>query len=228
MSFRWQISKKLFCRQFNLGSYDEKISLFLADCLAAGLAWLRRQPAGCYPKSIGPISLCRLNIDGPAEVVGGQLVRLIADIEPAESPFWIVLKPVNLDYEQVDNGQRLIFAVACEPPDDLIVMLLAQRVVNDRIVTRQLFAESQSNRSTDLPSPVDPGEPLPVDPPLTDLPIYQAVLAAWNSIPSQSAKAKSNRVADNFANTAKLCAIGELTAIPDIWGIAGGQTMLRR
>ena len=159
-----------------------------------------------------------LNIDGPAEVSAGQLVRLIADIEPAESPFWIVLKPVNLDYEQVDNGQRLIFAVACEPPDDLIVMLLAQRVVNDRIVTRQLIRRIPVKSGTDLPSPVDPGEPLPVDPPLTDLPMYQAVLAAWKSIPSQSAKAKSNRVADNFANTAKLCAIGELTAIPDIWG----------
>lgn len=80
-----------------------------------------------------------LGIDGPFDANPGQLVRLTADIEPAESPFWIVLSPMDLDYEQVEDGKRLLFSTGCRANQEIVVLLLAQRIdEGGRIVTRQL------------------------------------------------------------------------------------------
>ena len=64
-----------------------------------------------------------LNIDGPLEARPGQLVQLRAEITESETPFWIVLNPIDLQYEQVENGRRLIFATGCQPSSSVVVML---------------------------------------------------------------------------------------------------------
>ena len=53
-----------------------------------------------------------LGIDGPFEVEPGELVRLKAAIDESESPFWIVLKPDDLQYEQIEHGNGLILRQA--------------------------------------------------------------------------------------------------------------------
>ena len=55
-----------------------------------------------------------LQIEGPHEVEPGQLVRLSANTLDNETPFWIVLEPINLDYESVDGGKRLLFSSGCQ------------------------------------------------------------------------------------------------------------------
>ena len=50
-----------------------------------------------------------LQIEGPHEAKPGTLVRLSANTVAEETPFWIVLEPIELDYEQVQDGNVCCF-----------------------------------------------------------------------------------------------------------------------
>ena len=176
-----------------------------------------------------------LNIDGPLEIQAGQLVRLNAEIAPEESPFWIVLNPSDLDYEQVDQGRRLIFSVGCQPTREVVVLLLAQQVIDGRIVTRQLRRRMKVEdfRGGPLPNPIDPNpiaDPKPTpdpnptpkpnpdpSPDLTKLRIYAAVADAWKNILNPTAQAKSPQIADRFDAIAELCDEGRIATPRDVW-----------
>lgn len=162
----------------------------------------------------------RLNIEGPQTVVAGQLVRLTAQLEPNESPFWIVLDPVDLDYEQIEDGQRLVFAVGCQQRTAIVVLLLAQRVEENRIVTRQLRRRIEIQDDDKIPGPDDPvtppiTEPTPAKPP-TDSPLFRVVLESWTQIPSVEAKAFAPAVAANFDAIADQCESGSLADVRQI------------
>ncbi len=166
-----------------------------------------------------------LNIGGPLEIQAGQLVRLNAEIAPEESPFWIVLTPSDLDYEQVDQGRRLIFSVGCQPTSEVVVLLLAQQVIDGRIVTRQLRRRMtvESPDGTLPPDPIRPDpQPTPTpnpdpSPDLTKLRIYTSVVTAWRNILNPAARAKSAQVADRFDAIARLCEGGKITTPRDVW-----------
>ncbi|MDB4766370.1 hypothetical protein OAG71_01645 [bacterium] len=166
-------------------------------------------------------SIAALSIDGPYEALSGQLVRLEAQTIPGETPFWIVLEPTSMDYEQVDGGQRLIFAAPCDSVSSITVMLLAQQVREGRIVTRQLRRSITLNNKTD-PPPLSPPSPKPDNPEgdfgdLKQSPVYEAVSQAWPNIRTDAAKSLSNRVVENLALTAKSCEEGRLSKLSEIW-----------
>ncbi len=153
-----------------------------------------------------------LQINGPKEVSPGQLIRLDAQLQPEESPFWIVLSPTDLDYEQVDEGRRLIFAVDCEQTKPITILLLAQQVRNERIVTRQV-RRTLSVRKSQPGQSSDPN----LDEDFKESPLFDLVTKAWESIDSQVAKDKTASIADNFKMVAGRCEDGSLRETPQIW-----------
>jgi hypothetical protein len=170
-----------------------------------------------------------LQIKGPKEVAPGQLVRLDAKLEPEETPFWIVLAPTDLDYEQVADGRRLIFAVDCRPSKSITVLLLAQQVLDDRIVTRQIRSTIQiKDDQAKEPDKEEPDTPDTQPEDFKKSPLYASVFDAWETISSSSAKAKAGLVAANFDLIADRCESGKLSAIPEIWKqlSAANQTTL--
>lgn len=157
-----------------------------------------------------------LQIRGPREVHPGQLVRLEASLQPNESPFWIVLTPVDLDYEQTDGGKRLIFAVGCEPSETITLLLLAQQVDDGRIVTRQI------RRTLKVTDPSNPGDEQPEpdqQPDWSRSPLYQPVLTARNAISSEAARGQADLVANNFEMVADLCQSGSISERAKIWSL---------
>jgi hypothetical protein len=155
--------------------------------------------------------------------VPGQLVRLTAETEPAESPLWIVLKPNALDYELTDNGQKLIFAVNAKTNDPIVILLLAQQVKEGRIVTRQL------RRQISVVGGTKPVDPIVIDPPIkkppVDSPAKQPIesdpifLAVTNAMSKIDPAAKSNAalVAANFQKVSDDCESGKFGDVAAIW-----------
>jgi len=167
----------------------------------------------------GQTQIDSLNIQGPLQVSPGELVRLVAEIQPEESPFWIVLKPNDLDHEQIDGGRRLIFAVDCQATESIVVMLLAQQVKDGRIVTRQLRRQIKVTAgSPDDSNPDSPAVPNPVTPkqPVDD-PIFQIIVTAFSKVTDPVARSKAHLVAANFALVAKQCESGQIGDLPAIW-----------
>lgn len=157
-----------------------------------------------------------LQIDGPHEVSTGQLVRLRSQLGPAESPFWIVLQPTDLDYEQVNGGSQLIFAANCSQQKPITILLLAQSVVKGRIVTRQLRRTITVKGKV---SPIDGGKQ-PVPKPNLDFvksPLFATVQTAWQKIGAEAARRKTNAVATNFETIAAACRSGSIESVPMIW-----------
>lgn len=153
-----------------------------------------------------------LEIKGPHEVRPGELIRLVANTGPKETPFWIVLDPIALDYEQVDQGKRLIFSATCKTDQTITVMLLAQQVRDGRIITRQL------RRTVHVGNPAFP--PAPPDPTLDDLeksPLYGAVLEAWPLIITDAGKALSPKVVENLKQIADMCLEGKFPEAHMVW-----------
>ena len=159
-----------------------------------------------------------INIGGPLKVRPGQLVRLIAEIEPEESPFWLVLSPSNLDFEQIENGKRLIFAAPLEEQNSIVVMLLAQQVKDGKILTKQLIRRIDYDLDG---SPVPPNRPLPnpqpVDQTLRKLEMYRVVGEAWQLMQSTGARGKGAEIAVGFRTTAKRCEAGDYSRPDQIW-----------
>ena len=162
-----------------------------------------------------------LEIKGPHEAGPGELIRLIANTSTDETPFWIVLDPITLDYEQVDQGKRLIFSAPCKTNETITVMLLAQQMRDGKIVTRQL------RRSLYIGNPVPSPPPIPnPKPPNDDLgksPLYNAVLRAWPSIATDAGKALSPKVAENLNQIATKCAEGKISEVHMIWDLLSEQ-----
>jgi hypothetical protein len=175
-----------------------------------------------------------LEISGPAEAKMGELTRLIAEVEPAETPCWIVLSPSDLDFEQVDNGRRLILTPPRYSKEPVVVLLLAQSVVEGRVVTRQIRRQIRivdesivPPRNPDdgnvapqppgvIPAPPSP-QPINPSPPLEQTNMFQTVRAAFAQVKSVSARNKANDVAANFEWLANECEAGRITTIPQIW-----------
>lgn len=153
-----------------------------------------------------------LEINGPSEIASGQLIRLDAQLDPDESPLWIVLSPPDLDYEQVDGGRRLIFAVDDRQVEPITILLLAQQIENDRIVTRQV-RRTLTIRSDEADEP----EPNPEDPDLKKSPLFRLVFEAWDSLESLAARNKTSLIADNFESVAKRCEQGSFSELPQVW-----------
>jgi hypothetical protein len=157
-----------------------------------------------------------LNIAGPEQVQPGQLVRLTAELNEKESPFWIVLHPADLDYEQVEEGHRLIFSVGCRPEKTIVVMLLAQQVIDGRIETRQLLRRIKVQ--TDLGDPTIPDDqPQPEPKPPVDNEFLKAASAAFATVTLPSARQKSQRIADNFEAIANRCQQKEFKDRSAVW-----------
>lgn len=154
-----------------------------------------------------------LSINGPSVVTAGTLVRLSANTADGESPFWIVLDPIDLDYEQVDRGQRILFAASCSNSKRITVLLLAQHVLEGRIVTRQV------RRTIKVLSTPSPAEPItqPNRPDTKDSPLYASILNVWSQIKTDAAKDKSLEIASNFDELANRCASGEVQKTATIW-----------
>ncbi len=167
--------------------------------------------------NIGFAQMNALDIRGPFEVAPGELVRLTAEIQPEESPFWIVLNPPNLDYEQVEDGHRLLFAVGCHQQSEVVVVLLAQQVMDQRIVTRQIRRRIKIRRPNDTDQPPDENPNDPPSTPITEFPMYRLVAAAMKKIESVEAKSKGHLIAKSFEQTATACESGSINSIPDIW-----------
>lgn len=115
-----------------------------------------------------PLVLCSLvhgqdtlSIEGPDEAKSGALIRLTANLEDGESAWWIVTNPPDMDYEVVDGGKKLIFAGSCGK-SEVRIILLAQKIVENRIVTRQLNHTVRVGHGAQPPPIEDPVED-PVD-----------------------------------------------------------------
>lgn len=167
-----------------------------------------------------------LQIEGPRESQPGQLVRLVAKTVPSETPFWIVLEPIDLDYEQVDGGQRLLFSTGCLPNRRISVLLLAQRVQENRIVTRQIRRtivvgeQAPVNPPVLDPPPVngqEPAEPIAWE----DSPLFSSVLVAWPEIRTDVAKGLSSEVAASFDSIADQIDGGQITHVEQVWTSVG-------
>jgi len=171
-----------------------------------------------------------LEIKGPHEARPGELVRLSANTNANETPFWIVLDPIELDYEQVDQGRRLIFSASCEANQTITVMLLAQQMRDGKIVTRQLRRAVHVGNLPPSPAPVPIQQP--PEPPLTpenDLkksPLYDAVLQAWPLISTDAGKTGSPKVAENLVQIADQCANGKITEVSAIWQMLSQQNRI--
>jgi len=168
-----------------------------------------------------------LQIDGPHEVQPGMLVRLSANTTKNETPFWIVLDPIDLDYEQVDGGKRLLFSSG-DQSTSITVILLAQQVVKNRITTRQIRRTIQV--SDDLPEDVDAPPPPVTEPPtepptqtptpaepVLESPVFSEISQAWSNIGTDAAKKLSEAVAVNFDAAAKKCESNQYENIAAIW-----------
>lgn len=161
-----------------------------------------------------------LKIEGPDIVAPGKLVRLTATTLPEESPFWIVLSPVDLDFEQVDEGRKLIFASGCQARKSIVVLLLAQTVKQGRVVTRQVRREikivdpddSKPDPGDDEPDGNNPGEGDPGNDPL-----FTSVVDGLSRMTDPAARAKRTLVAANFESIAARCQSGQMGDIPAIW-----------
>ena len=160
-----------------------------------------------------------LQIEGPHETKPGTLVRLTANTIAEETPFWIVLEPIDLDYEQVAGGKRLLFSTGCESGQRITVLLLAQQVRNGRIVTRQIrrTIKVTQDDSTAAPDVKPPANPPAGNPTLTESPLYLPVLTAWPSIRTDAAKALSAAVATNIDAMAAKCDAGIVREVSEIW-----------
>ena len=167
-----------------------------------------------------------LGIDGPFEVEPGELVRLTASIGESESPFWIVLKPDDLQYEQIENGRGLIFAASCKSRASIVVMLLAQSVKDGRIVTRQLRRKIEIVDSGDAPpDQISPIGDLPIDKdpekepakPNPKYPIFKACYDAVLQMKDVTAISKVEGVAANFQNVGQRCSTSEFADIQTVW-----------
>lgn len=186
------------------------------------------------PQELFAMQTRALEISGPAEAKLGELTRLIAEVESAETPCWIVLSPSNLDFEQVDNGRRLILTPPKYLKEPIVVLLLAQSVVEGRVFTRQIRRQIRiidepivPPRNPDdgnvVPQPPGvtptPPSPLPINPsmPLEQTIMFQLVRTAFAQIRSVSARNKANDVAANFEWLANECEAGRITTIPQIW-----------
>lgn len=173
-----------------------------------------------------------LEISGPFEARSGQLIRLVAEVEPTETPFWLVLSPSDLDFEQVDDGRRLIFTPGCNTRQPIVVMLLAQSMTEGRIVTRQIRRQIQvvnpdgndGNEPGTQPQPLPPnGSHPPDDPPPADVPslekvpMFRLVQDAFSQVNSAAARSKAAEVASGFELIAAECESGRITSVPQIW-----------
>jgi len=160
--------------------------------------------------------IAALEIDGPREAAPGELIRLSANTNGDETPFWIVLDPITLDYE-------LIFSAPCQTDQTITVMLLAQQVRDGKIVTRQLRRSVQVG--TPLPSPdpdpnpADPDPQLPVQPDnnFETSALYSSVLQAWPLISTDAGKTLSPSVSENLEQVATMCANEKFSQAHEIW-----------
>ncbi len=143
-----------------------------------------------------------LQIEGPHEVEPGQLVRLSANTVENETPFWIVLEPIDLDYEAVDGGRRLLFSSGRQSSTSITVILLAQQFKEGRIVTRQIrrsISVGKKQADPSRPTPDVPQRPeTPGRQPVEQSPIHATVLVAWPKIRTDAAKELSLSVAENI------------------------------
>jgi len=158
-----------------------------------------------------------LQIDGPREVTTGSLIRLSAKTDEKETAFWIVLKPIELDFEVVDGGQRILFSSGCKPDVQITLLLLAQQVHEGRIVTRQIRRTIQVVADRREEPADEPPNTVPDDPSLSDSPLYLKVKEAWKSIRTDAAKELSVQVASNIENMATKCESGQIQEASDIW-----------
>jgi len=161
-----------------------------------------------------------LQIDGPHEAQTGTLVRLSANTVEQETPLWIVLDPIDLDYELACDGKLLLFSTGCKEGQRITVLLLAQQVRDGRIVTRQIrrvlkvVPEVTSEEPEDRP----PDVPTDDDPSLADSPLYSPITKAWHLIRTDDAKALSEQVASNIDAMARKCDTGTVAKVSTIWG----------
>lgn len=221
-----------FLCQFSVGGKQVFVTVRLAGLFYFGLKRMRNHSllkffllfiASCLSNcGFAHSQVDSLNISGPEQAKPGQLIRLVAEIDPVETPFWIVLQPTNLDYEQVDNGRRLIFAVGCETQDSsqgnqVVVMLLAQQVKDGKIVTRQLRRRiTIESRAPDPINPVvDPDAPDTTQP--LDGALFRTTLKALESVSDPVAYGKRSQVAENFLLVANRCKSGDFDDLPAIW-----------
>ncbi len=160
-----------------------------------------------------------LQIEGPHEAKPGTLVRLSANTVAEETPFWIVLEPIELDYEQVQDGKRLLFSTGTKPGQRITVVLLAQQVRNGRIVTRQIRRSINIVRDESEPAPVDDSPALPPQdvPTLDKSPLYSSVLKAWPLIRTDAARELSAKVAVNIDAMAAKCESGDFRDTNEVW-----------
>ena len=167
--------------------------------------------------SIAIAQVDTLQIEGPEQVKPGTLVRLTASTTESETPLWIVLSPVDLDYEVADSGRRLLFASGCRAGERVTVLLLAQQVNGERIASRQvrktIHVISENN---DVPVEDPPADP-PKKPDFERSPLYRSVTDAWNLIRTDAGKDLSSKVAANFELIANKCESGKIVEIPAIW-----------
>lgn len=169
-----------------------------------------------------------LQIDGPREAKPGTLVRLTAKTTAEETPFWIVLEPNDLDYEQVESGRRLMFSTGCRTGPTITVILLAQQVRDGRIVTRQLRRKILVKGGSDT-QPLKPPRPHPVPPdgePLTGSPLYSVMFQTWPQIKTDMAKSRTRLVAENMEKVAQACLSGEIKTKPEIWKTLASQNRI--
>lgn len=115
-------------------------------------------------------------IEGPTTAEPGSLVRLSAPIEDDESAFWLVLSPIDLDYEMTNGGRKMIFAAGCSSRE-IVVMCLAQSIEDGRIVNRPY--RHVMTIGAPVEEPEDPGDD-PVDDDPGAGPDFSAI-AAWVS-----------------------------------------------
>jgi hypothetical protein len=181
------------------------------------LAWLFFVFAGTAQSQ-----LQSLQIEGPYSVSIGSMVVLSANSTEQETPFWIVLEPIELEYEQVDEGRRLIFAAGCQQGREITVLLLAQQVKEGRIITRQVrrtiqvtagkIADPVPEPETDLPEPKPPEADL-----ILKSPLLNAVQKSWPNITTDAAKDLTPRVADNMDRVALRCQSGDFQQSVEVW-----------
>ena len=127
-----------------------------------------------------------------------------------------MLEPINLDYESVDGGKRLLFSSGCQRKTSITVILLAQQVKEGRIVTRQIRRTILVDESSlsDEPQP-DPSPP--ADDPVAKSPVYEAILDAWPKIRTDAAKELSLSVAGNFEAVGLKCSANDFQQPDEIW-----------
>jgi len=157
-----------------------------------------------------------LQIEGPHQVAPGELVRLSANTVDNETPFWIVLEPIYLDYEAVNNGKRLLFSSGCQTGTSITVILLAQQVKDGRIVTRQIRRSITVGNKQPDPTKPPPADD-PPERPVVQSPIHAVVLKAWPKIQTDAAKELSLSVAKNFESVAQQCEDDQLQSVEEIW-----------